>query len=166
MSEPGWKRNGRNGPFDWWLACEHHGYDYQRGCMSCGMAEDHNIEFQAKLNREVAPPSTRLSRIAKMHDDYKPLDTPHGLTLERCPVCGSEGALWQYSTSPTAPTTKAVMCGHGDAIGPQDGVKNEGCLLYMPPDNFYRATIKDAVRHWNEFAKALTALRAQIKEQP
>jgi hypothetical protein len=95
-----------------------------------------------------------------MHDDYKPLDTPDGVTLHRCPVCSSEAALWQYSTSPTNPTTKSVMCTNGDKIGPQDGIKNEGCLLYMPPDNFYRATIRDAVRYWNEFAAALTALRA------
>lgn len=52
MTEPGWKRNGRNGPLDWWLGCKVHGYDYQRGCMSCSMAEDHNIEFQKKLDRE------------------------------------------------------------------------------------------------------------------
>lgn len=55
MSEPGWKRNGRNGPLDWWLGCKDHGYDYRRGCLSCSMAEDHNTEFQQKLDREQAP---------------------------------------------------------------------------------------------------------------
>lgn len=53
-TDPGWKRNGRNGPFDWWLGCKDHGYDYQRGCLSCSMAEGHNIEFQQKLDRERA----------------------------------------------------------------------------------------------------------------
>lgn len=55
MSEPGWKREGRNGPFDWWLSCNQHGYDYARGCLSCSMVEDHNIEFQQKLDAERAP---------------------------------------------------------------------------------------------------------------
>lgn len=50
--DPGWKRNGRNGPLDWWLACGQHGYAYQRGCLTCSTVEDHNIEFQAKLDRE------------------------------------------------------------------------------------------------------------------
>jgi len=94
-----------------------------------------------------------------MHDDYKPLDSAGWTPLEPCPVCGSEAALWQYSVSDTAPRRLLVCCEHGDAIGPQDGLTNEGCLLYMPPDNFYRETIRDAVRYWNEFAKTLTALR-------
>ena len=92
-----------------------------------------------------------------MHDDYKPLTTSEH--MERCPVCGSEPALWQYSTSLDAPTTKAVMCSHNENIGPQDGLKNEGCLLYMAPDDFYRATAREAIRYWNDFAKALTALQ-------
>jgi len=54
MSEPGWKRNGRNGPFDWWLACGTHGDKWVESCMSCGMAIDHNIDFKAKLERERA----------------------------------------------------------------------------------------------------------------
>lgn len=52
MSDPGWKRNGRNGPLDWWLSCNDHGYNYRKGCMSCDIVEDHNIEFQAKLTQE------------------------------------------------------------------------------------------------------------------
>jgi hypothetical protein len=104
-----------------------------------------------------------------MHDDYKPVDLsqfatapPNGWTpLEACPVCGSEAALWQYSESETTPRKLLVCCTHGDAIGPQDGLTNEGCLLYMPPENFYRETIRDAVRYWNEFAKALSTLRRQ-----
>ena len=53
-SEPAWKKHGRNGPFDWWLACQTHGYDYARGCMSCSMASDHNADFAEKLNLESA----------------------------------------------------------------------------------------------------------------
>lgn len=101
-----------------------------------------------------------------MHDDYKQLDLsqlvtapPNPVTLERCPVCASAAQLWQYSESETSPRKLLVMCSHGEAIGPQDGLTNEGCLLYMPPNQFYRETIRDAVRYWNEFAKALVALR-------
>jgi hypothetical protein len=94
-----------------------------------------------------------------MHDDYKPLDHDPD-KIERCPVCGSAGQLWQYSTSPTTPRQLVVMCSHGEAIGPQDGIRDEGCLLYMPPEGFYQARITDAVRYWNDFARALVALRA------
>ena len=34
-----------------------------------------------------------------------------------------------------------------------------GCLLYLPPQPFYRATIREAVRYWNDYAKALEKLR-------
>jgi hypothetical protein len=101
-----------------------------------------------------------------MADEYKQLDLsgyvtapPNGRVLEPCPVCGSEAQLWQYSESETSPRKLLGMCSHGEAIGPQDGLTNEGCLLYMPPDGFYRETIRDAVRYWNDFAKALVALR-------
>ncbi len=79
--------------------------------------------------------------------------------IERCPVCGGAPALWRFAVSETSPATKAVMCNASERIGPQDGIASEGCLLYMPPDDFYRATEREAVRYWNEFAKALAALQ-------
>lgn len=95
-----------------------------------------------------------------IHNDYKRLDDPVDPKItERCPCCGSEGQLWQYSESETSPTQKLVMCANGERFGPQDGMVGEGCPLYMPNDNFYRPTIKDAVRYWNEFSKALTEQR-------
>lgn len=102
-----------------------------------------------------------------MHDDYKPVDLSQfafappngGPTLEPCPICNSAGSLWQYSESETAPRKLLVMCSHGDRIGPQDGLTNEGCPFYMPPDGHYRETIRDAVRYWNELARAIAALR-------
>lgn len=93
------------------------------------------------------------------HDDYKRLDLPAGVTVTDCPVCGSLAELWQYSTSETAPTSKAVMCSRGEAFGPQDGIANAGCLLYMPPHEFYKATIREAVRYWNEYAGALMKIQ-------
>ena len=91
------------------------------------------------------------------HEAFKKLDTPEGTHLEPCPVCASSPELWRRSDSPSSPTETAVCCCNGDAIGPQDGEVNKGCLLYMPPDDFYRPTIRDAVKYWNEYAKALCA---------
>ena len=93
------------------------------------------------------------------HDDYKRLETPDGQVIERCPCCGSEGELWQYSESVTEATAKVVMCVNGTAFGPQDGMANEGCLLYMPPNGHYKATMREAISYWNEFSKALTKQR-------
>lgn len=52
MTEPAWKRNGRNGPLDWWLGCKTHGTQWNEHCLSCGIAIDHNIDFKARLERE------------------------------------------------------------------------------------------------------------------
>ena len=93
------------------------------------------------------------------HDEFKRLDLG-GYVLRRCPVCGAEAELWQHSLSPTAPTSKSVMCSRGDAIGPRDGLGADGCLLLLPPPDFYRATIREAVGYWNHFATALDEMRA------
>jgi len=94
-----------------------------------------------------------------MKDDYKQLPTPEG--LEACPCCGSPAELWRYSEDITSPTQTVVCCSRGDAIGPQeeDGLAGAGCPLYMPPNGFYCATQREAVKYWNDFAKALTALQ-------
>jgi hypothetical protein len=51
------------------------------------------------------------------------------------------------------------MCSNGVALGPQDGIANEGCPLYMPSDGHYRATAREAIKYWNEFAQALCLQR-------
>ncbi len=93
------------------------------------------------------------------HDDYKALTTPDGTRLDACPVCGHPAELWQYSTSTDGPTTKLVCCTRGDPFGPQEGQAMGGCLLYLPPQPFYQATIREAVRYWNDYARALVKLR-------
>lgn len=90
-----------------------------------------------------------------VHEIYKQMDTPEGLEL--CPCCGSVAQLWQYSEAVDKPTSKVICCANAERFGPQDGIANDGCLLYMPPDNFYRATMREAVKYWNEYAKALTS---------
>jgi hypothetical protein len=75
-------------------------------------------------------------------------------------VCGADAELWQYSKDfKDGPIEKVVMCSNGERFGPQDGAVNEGCLLYMPPQDFYRGRIVEAVKFWNEYANVLNAQR-------
>jgi len=92
-----------------------------------------------------------------MKYDYYLMEPPPVEAVEACPCCGSSARVWVYSEDPTMPVTRVVMCDHSDSIGPRDSLVYEGCLLQMPPDDFYRETGRDAVRYWNEYAKALTA---------
>lgn len=94
-----------------------------------------------------------------MHDSHTKVETPVGTTIVLCPVCSSIAELYRYSEAPDAPTTTAVMCSNGDRFGPQDGLTNEGCLLYLPPDQFYRGTIREAVKYWNQYACVLEIQR-------
>lgn len=98
----------------------------------------------------------------KVHDEYKRLATTPETSLAPCPCCGATPELWQYSKTADSPSTKTVMCSNHDPIGPQcssGGFVTEGCVLYMPPDDFYRPTIREAIQYWNEYAAALTAQR-------
>lgn len=102
-----------------------------------------------------------------MHDCYQPIDTPAGVAIELCPVCNAVAGLWRHSEGPDEPTTTAVMCSNGQRFGPQDDSVHEGCLLYMPPEDFHRNTIREAVRYWNDYAHALRemALRNLIDDE-
>lgn len=97
--------------------------------------------------------------MSKAYDMYKKLDMPEGVSLLPCPCCGSDAELWRYSIAEDAPSTPVAMCTNGERFGPQDSIANDGCPLYMPPDNFYRATIREAVKYWNDYAKALGVLQ-------
>ena len=91
---------------------------------------------------------------------YKTAELPSGTHVEPCPVCGAKAHLWQYSTDfKNGPIDKVMMCSNGDRFGPQDGMTNEGCLLYMPPQDFYRGRIIEAIKYWNAYALALIAQR-------
>lgn len=92
------------------------------------------------------------------NEEYKKAELPAG--VETCPVCGADVELWHHSKDfENGPISKVVMCTNGETFGPQDGIANEGCLLYMPPDGFYKATAREAVKYWNEYAKAILAQR-------
>jgi hypothetical protein len=57
------------------------------------------------------------------------------------------------------------MCAYSFGIGGQDDIVNEGCLLYMPPEDFYRATAKAAIKYWNDFAQGLVNLRLRNEKK-
>ena len=99
------------------------------------------------------------------HEQYRHMQPQPTEKPVACPLCGGDAIVWEFSESMDSTVTRVVMCEHGDAIGPQDGLVNCGCLLYMPPDQFYRATGRDAVNYWNRFALALDELRA-LKQPP
>lgn len=94
------------------------------------------------------------------HEPYKQVPIPEGTELELCPVCFAKAELWRYSEDEDSPTETAVMCSNGDAIGPQKNME-AGCLLMMPPKEFYWGTIREAVKYWNAYAVALSAQRLQ-----
>jgi hypothetical protein len=95
------------------------------------------------------------------HNTYRLMEPPPAEPLEACPCCGSVSSVWEYIDEPGSDVQRVVMCGHSGGVGPRDALVYEGCLLQMPPADFYRATGREAVRYWNEYAKALTALRGQ-----
>lgn len=79
-------------------------------------------------------------------------------TMRDCPVCAASAELWEYSPNGNH-ATKVVMCSHGELFGPQSGIIGEGCLLYMPPDDFYQPTKREAIKYWNDYAQALERMR-------
>ena len=93
----------------------------------------------------------------QMNNEYRLMEPPPAEPLEPCPCCGSAARVWEYVDKTDGPVVRVVMCDHKGSIGPRDALVYEGCLLQMPPDDFYRGTGRDAVRYWNEYAKALTA---------
>lgn len=100
-----------------------------------------------------------------MHNSYYPLDTPADTPLSICPACNAVAGLWRHTEAevaadlPHSVPQYVVMCNYGDRIGPQRGMRHEGCLLHMPPDAFYKAQISEAITYWNDFARALRDLR-------
>lgn len=92
-------------------------------------------------------------------DNYTKLTAPAGTQIEPCPVCAADPEVWQYIAKEGDVAQKVVMCSHDDEIGPYDALAGGGCPLYMPPQSFYRPTIREAVNFWNEYGKALGTLR-------
>jgi hypothetical protein len=100
------------------------------------------------------------------HEEYvkatMPEDSP---ALLNCPCCSGKASLFQFSEEPGGATSRVVMCAYSFGIGGQDDIVNEGCLLYMPPEDFYRATAKAAIKYWNDFASGLVNLRLRNEKK-
>ena len=97
-----------------------------------------------------------------MKEDFDQQDIPTGVTLEPCPLCASDAQIWKRTTVTRSGDTQIhpfVCCSHGEPIGPQFNDITSGCPMFMPPEDFYRMRIADAVKQWNSFAKAATALQ-------
>lgn len=71
----------------------------------------------------------------------------HGKLVARCPCCQKIPQIWERMGGEFA-TVKAVSCASGD---PGMGLEN-GCPMYMPPEEFYKPTISAAVQIWNVWA--------------
>lgn len=92
-------------------------------------------------------------------EEFNAVPVPDGSTLEPCPLCASDAAIWRRSSGPDSKTHVAVCCSRTEPIGPQEGALIEGCPMYFPGEEFYRNRIADAVKFWNEFAIAAAVLQ-------
>lgn len=81
-------------------------------------------------------------------------------SVHTCAVCGSGVELFAYATSPDEPRKYAVMCTHSEKFGPQDHLIGPGCVLYMPPNEFYCPTEREAIGYWNAWSAAVEDLRS------
>lgn len=90
-----------------------------------------------------------------MSNDYTLMVSAPAELPAPCPCCGSDARVWQYIDKPGAEVERVVMCDRAGGLGPRDALVYEGCLLQMPPQDFYKATGREAVRYWNGYAKAL-----------
>ena len=98
-------------------------------------------------------------RDSSVHDQYRPMVPQPTEPTHRCPLCGSPAQVWEFSEKPDDIVTRVVMCDRGDDLGPRDGMAYCGCVLYMPPNDFYKGTGRDAVRYWNAYAEACEQAR-------
>jgi hypothetical protein len=93
-------------------------------------------------------------RDSGVHDQYRPMVPQPAEPAHRCPLCGSPAQVWEFSEKPDDIVTRVVMCDRGDDV------------LYMPPNDFYQGTGRDAVRYWNAYAEACEQARELPSSYP
>jgi hypothetical protein len=71
----------------------------------------------------------------------------HAIALQDCGFCGSAALMVQH-TDEAGVVDFAVNCTMKDEHSPT----GDDCPLYLPPDNFSRATKREAAQYWNEWA--------------
>lgn len=94
-------------------------------------------------------------------EEYRRWVGTHG-PLDPCPVCGAEAEMWQFAEKEGDVAQRLVCCTSGEASEAFAGARGHllgGCLLFMPPQDFYQPTARQAERHWNEFARACEQAR-------
>lgn len=82
----------------------------------------------------------------------------HNQALQPCPLCGSPSELWQFSRDDLT-ASKVVMCSNGDPVAEIES----GCPMFMPPEDFYCATQREAASRWNTFCAATEEMRSVNK---
>lgn len=100
-----------------------------------------------------------IVRTRAREGDYTMVDPRRHPALEPCCVCGSKPQVWRYADTEES-STVAVMCSNGDGFDEVDPfLLGAGCLLYMPPQKFYRPRIVEAVEYWNQYQRVCVAMR-------
>ena len=65
--------------------------------------------------------------------------------IQPCAICGESATLWEFKKGISGPQ-KTVMCTNNNYKG-----QEIDCPMFMPPEIFYyRATIREAIKAWNE----------------
>lgn len=85
--------------------------------------------------------------------------------LSACPCCGSPAEMQKRISAEAVPAF-VVCCNRSATIAPEDDPEiGEGCVLDLPPFGFYHGTAREAAKYWNQYAAALTRLRATAGQQ-
>lgn len=97
-------------------------------------------------------------------DEYKMLLDSDDLSAQyrvvRCSVCGSIPELWE-SKERGETWSKVVMCPNSERLLPEEEMLNDGCPMFMPGMDFYKATRREAIDLWNKWHEAMTAQRRE-----
>lgn len=88
---------------------------------------------------------------------YTKVDASRVPTLSPCPVCGSPAEMYRYQAEQDGPTTLAGMCSNSEDY---EADSESRCPFNLPPNHFYAATIKEAAKYWNGYAKWCADSRA------
>ena len=114
----------------------------------------------AIVKEKSKPHPAKLSTGSDSFNLVRSVEACKDIGVHSCPVCGAGVELYSYKESPDRNLTWSVACTRSENFGPQsDLMKETGCVLYLPPQDFYCATEREAIRYWNDWHKAVNDLR-------
>jgi hypothetical protein len=98
-------------------------------------------------------------------EEYRQLldaDTlPAQYHVVRCAVCGSMPELWEHKEI-GGTWSKTLMCPNNESVcSTVEQIIDEGCPMFMPGRDFYKATRREAIDFWNKWNEAMTAQRRE-----